>query len=318
MADAEEAAQPRARGDRATQDGDGARQTIEARLLVHPDCELGEGVTWRDDLGRLFFTDILGRRLLSCDADGGALEERALPERLGCFAFDRAGAMICGFESGIFRFDPVGDRLDRLTRFEPDQPSTRLNDGRCDRQGRFLAGGVDEAGLAPISSLMRYADGRAETLVTRIGCSNGLAFSPDGARMYHADSAGKDIFVYDYDPQTGALGARRVFATLTDAEGAPDGAAVAADGGVWNAEFGAGAVQEHRPCGARGRRVLVDAPQTTCCCFGGPGLDRLFITTARENMSADQVAAAPLSGALFAADVGAVGLPEPRYREPLF
>lgn len=292
--------------------------THTAQLLIHPECILGEGIQWNTALQRLFFTDIHGSRLLSCDADGGDLVDRPLPERLCAFAFDPDGHMLCGFESGLFRFDLAADKLERLTRFEPDQPTTRLNDGRCDRQGRFLIGGMNEDDLKPASSLIRYTGGATETLITGIGCSNSLSFSPNGRRMYHTDTPTRTIFTYAYNPETGALGPRETFAKLEDPQGFPDGSCADADSSLWNAEFNGSAVQEYRADGAKGRRITVDAPQVTCCCFGGPNLDRLYITTAREHMTSDQVTAAPNSGALFIADVGAQGLEETGFAERLF
>lgn len=293
-------------------------EIIEAELLLQPECLLGEGIQWREDLSRLFFTDILGARLLSCDAAGGALREWRTPERLGSFAFDPEGAVLAAFESGLFRWDLESGRIERLTEFEPHLPSTRHNDGRCDRQGRFLVGGVDEEGLRPLSSLTRYDGEGVETLLEGIGCSNALAFSPDGTVMYHADTPTRRINAYPYAPGSGALGAARLFAETATAGAAPDGACVAADGALWSAEFNGSGVQEYRPDGARGRRIAVDAPQTTCCCFGGPDLDILFIITAREHMGPAEIEAAPKSGGLFAARPGATGLPETRFARPLF
>lgn len=293
-------------------------EPVDATLLVETACLLGEGVQWRGDVQRLVFTDIHGRRLLSCDADGGDLDERALPERLGAFAFDPDGAMLCAFESGLFRFDPDSGERERLTAFEPDQPTTRLNDGRCDRQGRFLVGGIDEDGLRPLSSLIRYRNGAQETLFDGVGCSNALCFAPDGRVMYHASSEKPEIWAYAYDPDTGALGDRQLFARVQVDGAGPDGACVDADGNLWNAEFNGFGVQQHLRGGGLGLRVRLPVPQVTCCCFGGPNLDRLYITTARENMTAEQVAEHPLSGALFVAEVGVRGLPEDGFAERLF
>ncbi len=295
------------------------KQDLEAELLLDCRCELGEGIQWRADTQRLHWTDIDGKRFWSCDAEGGAVETIDLPERLGSFAFDPAGAILAAFETGLFRVDPATWRRERLSDFEPDNPTTRYNDGRCDRQGRFLAGGVNEDGLKPSSSLTRYsAVGGVETLAAGIGCSNAIAFSPDGRRLYFADTPTRTIWAYDYDPAGGPLGLRAVFAELAEDEGLPDGACIDAEGRLWNARFLGGSVQCFTPDGERRTRIRLPVAQVTCCCFGGPGLDRLYITTARENMSPEEVAAAPLSGSLFVAEPGAVGLEEPRFATKLF
>ncbi|MEM9063299.1 MAG: SMP-30/gluconolactonase/LRE family protein [Pseudomonadota bacterium] len=291
---------------------------MRAELLVDAQCTLAEGIQWRIDQQRLWWTDIHGCELWSCDEDGAAVERYRTPERLGSFAFDPAGHLLCAFESGLFRWDLEGDRLDRLTDFEPTHPTSRMNDGRCDRQGRFVAGGIDEQGLQKTSSVMRYAAGRVETMLTGIGCSNSICFSPDGRTMYFADTPTGEIRVYDYDVETGRLGQPSVFFADGSVGGYPDGSCVDRDGALWNARFNGGCVQQILPDGAPGLTVTIDAPQVTCACFGGKDLDRLYITTARERMSDEDIAASPSSGGIFTARPGAVGLPENRFAERLF
>lgn len=287
----------------------------EAELLVESACILAEGIQWDAATARLYWTDIHGRAFWSCDADGQGVETRALSERLGSFAFDPAGNILCAFESGLFRWDPVRDRLDRLTDFEPDHPTSRLNDGRCDRQGRFVVGGIDEDGQKPTSTLIRYT-GRAEVLETGVRCANSIAFSPDGTVMYFADTPTGVIRAYPYDPATGSVGAPRTFSD--QGAGKPDGACVDAEGHLWSARWDGYALLRLAPDGAPSGRVDLPVPRVTCACFGGAGLERLYISTARSGMDADALAAAPLSGAIFVARPGPVGLPEARYAHPLF
>ena len=294
---------------------------MKAALLVDAKCTLAEGIQWRADQQRLWWTDIHGCMLWSCDEDGGAVRKLETPERLGSFAFDPDGHLLCAFESGLFRWDIEGDRLDRLTDFEPTHPSSRLNDGRCDRQGRFLAGGIDEDGMQPTSSLIRFAAGREQTLRTGIGCANSICFSPDGAWMYFADSTTRRIQRIAYDGGLGALGQDHLFYE-TGADGSPDGSCVDAGGGVWNAFWHGGGAPGHvrqiLADGTPALRVEVDVPQVSCACFGGRGLDRLYITTARENMTEAQCARHPLSGGVFVAEPGVTGLLEDRYATRLF
>lgn len=290
---------------------------MKAELLVDAKCILGEGVQWNPDHGRIWWTDIHGRALWSCDADGGSVERIETVERLGSFAFDPENRILAAFESGLFAWDPERDRLERLTDFEPDHKTSRLNDGRCDRRGRFITGGIDEDGMKPTSSLIRY-DGAVEVLETGIGVANSICFSPDGRWMYFADTPTKIIRRYPYDPESGALGPAETFFACEERSGFPDGSCVDAEGALWNARFWGGRVQRIMPDGTEGERVDVAAPQVTLACFGGKRLDRLYITTARENLSDAQTAEAPLSGGLFIAEPGVVGLPEDRYAKRLF
>ena len=291
---------------------------IKARLLIDARCELAEGIQWRQDLGRLYWTDIHGRKLWSASAEGEDVATWTPPERLGSFAFDAEGAMLAAMESGLFRVSADFSTIERLTRFEPDRPSTRMNDGRCDRQGRFVVGGIDEDGLKPISSVIRYDGGRVETLIDGVGCANATCFSPNGDAMYFADTPTRVIRRYAYGGDVETLGSPETFAQLEDGEGFPDGACVDAEGGLWSARYAGGSVLRYRADGTPDRLVRVDAPNATCCCFGGAALDRLYITTARENMSAEAIAAAPSSGGIFVADVGVTGLPETRLASRLF
>jgi len=291
---------------------------MKANLLIDARNRLGEGIQWNAAHRRVWWTDIMGRMLWSCDADGGAVETLATPSRLGCFAFDPDNRILAAFEDGVYAWDIEADRLDLLAPFEPDHPSSRMNDGRCDRQGRFVAGGIDEESDRATSSVIRYAGEVAETVIAGVNCANGICFSPDGAWMYFTDSPTRTILRYPYDPETGTMGAGREFHALPSGDGVADGACVDADGALWSARWGSGRVQRILPDGSAGMAVTVDAPQVTCACFGGPDLDRLYITTAREGMDEDALAAAPLSGGLFVAEPGMRGLPEARFASALF
>jgi sugar lactone lactonase YvrE len=143
---------------------------------------------------------------------------------------------------------------------------------------------------------------------------NSLCWSPDGRTMYFSDGREPVIDAFDYDPATGTPSWRREFARLPAGSGVPDGAAVDADGFVWCAIYGGGAVHRYAPDGRLDRAVPLPVSQPTSCAFGGPALDTLYVTTARQRLSEEQLAAQPLAGALLALDVGVRGLPEPEFR----
>lgn len=288
---------------------------MKAELLVDAKCILAEGIQWRADQSRLWWTDIHGRALWSCDADGADVTKIETPERLGSFAFDVDGNILAAFETGLFKWDPDGDRLQRLTHFEPDHATSRLNDGRCDRQGRFITGGVDENGLAPTTSVIRYGPAGLEPVRSGVGCTNALCFSPDGAWMYFTDTPTRQILRFPYGDR---IGEGEVFHVAPDGDGFPDGACVDAEGALWNARFNGWSVVRIGNDGEELNRIELPVPQVTCACFGGPDLDRLYITTARENMDSEQIDAHPLSGGIFIAEPGVRGLREDRFAEWLF
>ena len=281
----------------------------------------GEDVQWNADDGCLWWTDLSGCALHAWHLQRGALRSFATPERLGCFAFiDGDARLLAAFASGFALFDPVSGALEWLDRCEPAGSGRRFNDGRADRQGRFWAGTmVEDATQAEPYSAGLYclgADGRAQLRESGVGIANGLCWSPDGRTMYFADSPRHAIWVYDFDPDSGHIGPRRDFArTAPGVE--PDGSCVDAEGGVWNAQWGAGQVVRYAPDG----QVLevLDTPgalQPTCAAFAGPALDLLCVTSARIGLSPESLAAQPHAGDVFVFRTGTRGLPESRARWP--
>lgn len=289
---------------------------IEADLLVDCRNTLAEGILWHSGRERLYWTDILGRTLWSCDAGGGGVATWSFDKRIGSFAFCADDRILLALEDELALFDPESRSLTTIAPVEANEPRTRMNDGRIDRHGRFVFGGLDEQERKPYSAVYQFDGGSVAQLFDGVGCANGIAFSPDGARMYFADTAGKLIERISYESD-GVLGARWPFATLTAEEGRPDGSCVDAEGGLWNAQYGGSRVQRFLPDGSRDIRVDLPVSQITCACFGGPVLDRLYITTGRENFTAAQATAEPTAGGIFVAEVGTAfgvtGLPEEKF-----
>lgn len=297
----------------------------EVRLLV--DCKnlLGEGVMWNTEEQRVYWTDVYGKRLFRCNAEGNELESFELPEKMASFAFDPNGDLLAAFASGLFRFQPGSGRCERLTEFEPEQAATRLNDGRCDRAGRFVVGGCHEGFYNPVSSVLSYAassqsatSSKPATLLRDVALTNGIAFSVDGRRMFFSDSESLVYHCFDYEPETGELGEPQVFATVPRGEGFADGACVDASDRLWSSRYYGGCVQQYNPDGSLGIRVEVPTRCVSCVCFGGPQLDTLFITTGRKDLSDKQLASEPQAGGLFCVKPGARGLPEARFGAHLF
>lgn len=291
---------------------------MNAQLLVDGHHELGEGVLWCERSQTVFWTDIHASRLWNHDPQSGATRSWPMPERLCCFAFTAdPERLLIGLASRLAFFNLGTGAITPICRIEDDLPTTRLNDGRCDRQGRFVFGTLNEdVGRAPIASFYRLnADLSLERLpLPGIAISNSICFSPDGTRMYHCDSMEGKIMVCDYDPASGAIANQRVFADLAQQPGGPDGSTVDADGHVWNAQWGGARVVRFAPDGRIDRIVDMPTAQPSCVAFGGAALDTLFVTSAHEGMSARQREQDALAGALFAVpETGVRGLPEVRF-----
>jgi L-arabinonolactonase len=292
---------------------------LEARLLVDSQNLLGECVLWNAVDQRVYWTDVYGQKLYSCDPEGQGLLVRELPDKLGSFAFDPDGNLLAAFAKGLYRYELASGRSERLTSFEPEQERTRLNDGRTDRAGRFVVGGCHQGFYNPVSSVISYSGGSsARTLLEGVALTNGIAFSLDGSRMYFSDSETYLYHWYEYDVRTGELGARHVLTQLARGQGFADGSAVDADDNLWNARYYAGLVQQYRPDGSEALRVRLPTACVTCVCFGGPELDLLFITTGSKDRSEAQRRAEPGAGGLFVVKPGVKGVAEPRFMQSLF
>lgn len=284
--------------------------------------ELGECVLWCERTERLLWTDIPQATLWSYSPGSGKSASWPMPERLCCFALTGSDdCLLLGLASSLAWFRFSTGRVERICEVEAEMPATRLNDGRCDRQGRFVFGmfnqedGVKRAlggfyRLNPDLRLERLPLGNA-------AIANSICFSPDGRRMYYADSVTREIRYCDYDPHSGAIGASRVFVAADTAPGEPDGSCIDAEGFLWTTRWGAGQVMRFAPDGRLDRVLPLAAPQPSCPAFGGPGLSTLYLTSAWLGKSGGDRAAAPLSGAMFRHALDVRGLPESRFLGPL-
>jgi sugar lactone lactonase YvrE len=261
----------------------------------------------------LYWVDIRQPALRRYAPDSGRIDTWAMPDLVGCIALTDEGRLLVALPQFIALFDPASGSLEAFARSPAAVPGHRFNDGRCDRQGRFWVGSMHNLTRAPEGVLYRL-EGRGELQAVRSGICipNSLAFSPDGRTMYFADSLRYELYAHAYDPEHGHMGAGRLFAA-TVPPGFPDGSTVDAEGFLWNAEFDSGRLVRYAPDGRMARTIALPVARPTCCAFGGPGLDTLFVTTTSQKMTPAEREAQPLAGALLALDVGVRGLPEPRF-----
>jgi len=278
---------------------------------------VGECPVWHAKDLALYWVDIPARRIVRLEVASGRRAEWTLPEQVACFAFDSAGTIVAGMESGLFAvtLQATGEtRVERLGAPAFDAPGMRFNDGRCDRQGRFWAGTmVQDMSLASTAgALYRFDAGGAlsEPVVGGLVTQNGLAFSPDGATMYLSDShpTRRLVWAFDFDVGTGTPHNRRVFADLHHHAGRPDGAAVDADGCYWTCANDAGRLLRFTPQGKLDRTVALPASKPSMCAFGDDDLSTLYVTSIRPAANATDD-----DGYLFALRPGVQGLPEPEY-----
>lgn len=284
------------------------------RCVLDVKADLGECPLWSVDEQALYWVDINAPALNRFDPVAGANVAMPMPESIGSFAFRTGGGFVVALRGGIWLADANG-RLERKVADAPyDGAHHRFNDGRCDRQGRFVVGSMNERRDAPSAELWQLQPNLAfRRLLGGLVVSNGLAWSPDGRTMYHADTPTHVVRAYDYDTGSGAIANAREFVRWTGETDRPDGGAVDAEGCYWTAFFRGGKVLRVSPAGHTLAEYPIPAMCPTMCAFGGPDLSTLFVTSARTLRDADELARLPLSGGIFAMRVDVPGLPEPAF-----
>jgi sugar lactone lactonase YvrE len=276
---------------------------------------LGESVIWCPRSRKIWWLDILKPCLQSFDPASGTHQVYPLPGgNCGCVALRASGGFVLAMDNGLHAFDPASGRLEFLFHPEPEPPTNRYNDGRCDRRGRFWLGTMDCDIRGPTGSFYRLgADGSVHKLLDGISVPNSTAFSPDDRTLYFADTPRHAIWAFDLDIAAGTISNRRVFADLTARKGLPDGSCVDAQGFLWNAEFAGARLTRYAPDGRVERTIELPVKSPTCCCFGGEKLDTLYVVSSTHRHTAEQRTSEPFSGGLLAVDVGIRGLPEAMY-----
>jgi sugar lactone lactonase YvrE len=289
---------------------------MQPELLIDARLDLGEGPAWDAQAGVLSFVDIRAGDLHFFNPATASHRTVNLGEPIGCAAPSSRGGLILGLRSGFAILDsPLllgeGAGVRSLINPEPHLPGNRFNDGKCDPRGRFLAGTMDNAEKENTGSLYSYSpDGTFKTLLTGLGISNGLTWSPDHKTFYFIDTLTRVVMAYDYDLDTGDIANPRPAIHVPADMGWPDGMTSDMDGMLWVAMWGGAKLTKWNP--ATGQLVEaypLPALNVSACCFGGANLTDLYVTSARKGMSAAQLEEYPHSGGLFRFQPGVRGMP---------
>jgi sugar lactone lactonase YvrE len=277
-------------------------------------ARLGEGPVWDARERALYWVDIRAPALHRLEPATGAARTWPMPAAIGSVALRETGGPLVALRSGLHVLDLESGTLTLACALEPERTENRLNDGRCDRRGRFWVGSMHDRDGSATGALYRVdSDRRSHRILDGITVPNGLGWSPDGRVMYFTDSSSRTIHAYDFDLDAGVPSARRVFARVPDDAGYPDGATVDAEGFLWSAHWDGWRVTRYAPDGRVDRVIRLPVQRPTCCAFGGDGLDVLYVTSAAVGLGPADLARSPLAGGLFAVEVGVRGLSEPRY-----
>ncbi|MFO1128258.1 MAG: SMP-30/gluconolactonase/LRE family protein [Rhodospirillales bacterium] len=290
-----------------------ATTPADIRVVVRARNILGESPVWCARTERLLFADIVRQLIHVVNPADGHCRSFQLPEMGTSVSPRQKGGWVLTLRKTFALFDPETGALDILADPEPDRPDNRFNDGKCDRQGRLWAGTMGAKDWRADSGALYRLDGdrRITRMQDRVKCSNGTGWSPDGRTMYYTESFRYTIYAYDFDPASGELANRRPFAALDpDAGGFPDGLTVDAEGFVWSAQPVYGRLVRYDPTGGIERIVALPVSRGTSCAFGGPDYGTLFVTTATETLTPEQMEEEPLAGSLLAFEPGVCGLAE--------
>jgi sugar lactone lactonase YvrE len=280
----------------------------EFEVAVAPAAQLGEGPRWDAATQTLLWVDIPAKLVQRYDPATGTNTTQQVADVVSLALPRRRGGVVIGLPDGLHLLER--ERSSLLATIEPEQAGTRTNDGACDVAGRLWVGTMALDERSSLGALYRVdTDLGVTRVLTGTTISNGLGWSPSATSFYFIDSPTCRIDVFDFDAASGALENRRPLAAV-DVEGAvPDGLNVDAEGGVWIALHGGWGLRRYSPNGELIAEVRLPVARITSCCFGGPELCDLYVTTRREGLSESERAGQPLAGALLRLDVGVAGLP---------
>ncbi len=282
----------------------------EVELVLDTKSELGEGAIWNYKTGELYWVDITGKILNIYNPSTGNNKEMFTGQMVGTVVPAESGKVLVALQNGIYSLDPQTGTKNLIVDPEENLPSNRFNDGKCDPAGRFWAGTMSTSGGKNAGALYRLdADSVIHKMIDKVSVSNGIVWSPNHSRMYYIDTPTQKVMGYDYNNETGAISNPKVAIEIPAEMGSPDGMTIDADGNVWVALWGGSAVGCWNPgTGELIRTIKVPAKNVTSCAFGDADLGTLYITTARQSTSDEDLKKFPGAGGVFKIKPGVKGI----------
>ena len=292
---------------------------LQFETLNDIQCSLGEGPVYDARRDMLFYCDIPAKAVHGVQLATGETRTWTFPTDVGSLGVCESGRVLVALRHAVVLFDIDTGKSTEIATVEEGRTETRLNDGKVGPDGAFWVGTMDDREIAvkePIGSLYRItADGKVERKVEGVVVSNGLAFSPDGRTMFHSDSRARWIDRWDLEPATGAISNRTRIASLDDATGRPDGAAMDAEGCYWSAGVSAARLNRFAPDGTLVAHYPVPVAAPTMPCFVGADLRTLVVTSLRAGRAPELLARYPLTGITLRAPSPVAGAPVSRFRD---
>lgn len=282
----------------------------EVELVIDSKSELGEGAIWNHKTGELMWVNIKGKILNFYNPRTGNNKEMFTGQMIGTVVPTELGVVLVALKNGIYEFNPDTGSKKLLVNPEEHLSNNRFNDGKCDPAGRFWAGTMSTFGENNMGTLYRYdADSTIHPMIENVSISNGIVWSYDKTKMYYIDTPTQKVMGYDYNNATGEITNAKVAVEVPTEMGHPDGMTIDAEGNIWVALWGGFAVGCWNPeSGELVKTVEVPAKNVTSCAFGDTDLGTLYITTAREGNTEEELAKYPYSGGVFKTRPGAKGV----------
>ena len=275
---------------------------------------LGESPVWSQRDEALYWVDIRNPQIRRYDALTGRIDSWTMPSLVGSIGLCTDGRLVVALQTSIALFDPRTGELGQVADPGFDDPAWRFNDGRVDRQGRFWVGSMNDTTREPVGSLFRITrEMKPVAVLGGIRCPNSLCWSPDSRTMYFADSDLRTIFAYEFDPGTGQVGSRRPLVTI-DGPAVPDGCVVDAQGYLWCALYGGARIVRYAPDGRVDREIGTPVSQPTSCAFGDADRHTLYVTSAAQRLTREQLHDQPLAGRLLRIRLDVAGIEEPLFQ----
>jgi sugar lactone lactonase YvrE len=283
---------------------------MDVAVEVRAADQLGEGPVWLSGSAQLLRVDIHAPAIVVRDVASGSERRRPTSAHVGFALPAGSGGLVAGIGRELVRLADLEAEAVLIAAVEPDRPHNRFNDAAVDANGRLWAGTMSTAREPATAALYRLVSGgRPEIALTGATISNGLDWNLDATRLYYIDSTTQRVDAIDFDLDGGRLGRRRPFALIDPADGLPDGLCVDAEGGVWIALFGGGAIRRYRPDGTLEAHIPLPVTNATSLAFGGLELRDLYVTSARHRLTPAQLAAEPLAGSVLRLRPGVSGRP---------
>lgn len=285
-------------------------ETSNVELVLNTKSELGEGAIWNFKTGELMWVNIKGKILNFYNPITGNNKEMFTGQMIGTVVPTKSGKVLVALQNGIYAFEIKTGSKKLIVDPEEQLPNNRFNDGKCDPSGRFWAGTMSTIGEKKAGLLYRLnTDNTIHKMVEAVSISNGIVWSADKTKMYYIDTPTQKVMAYDYNNKTGDISNPVVAVEIPNNMGSPDGMTIDENGNLWIALWGGFAVACWNPeSGNLVKTVKVPAKNVTSCAFGDNDLETLYITTAREDNSIEELEKYPHSGGVFKTRPGVKGV----------